>query len=219
MLIHPRYGSYFFIGEVLTTLELPPKPTLKSMPGCGSCTRCIDACPTSAFPEPMVLDARRCISYLTIEHKGIIDRALRSLMKNWVFGCDICQQVCPWQRFAATGDIELKKLIDTFAPVLSTLLLLTDKVFEEMYSGTPIARIGRDRMVRNACIAAGNSRQLDLLEHLTPLLQDHSTLVRVHAAWAVGRLGGLDQLRVSLEHEDDPDVRSEIEYALATEES
>ncbi len=200
MLIHPQRGSFFFLGEIITDAALDgDKEDTVRMPGCGTCTRCLSACPTGAFPQPCVLDARLCISYLTIEHKGFIPRDLRSRMGNWVYGCDVCQMVCPWRRFAqptplqeAFGPPDLNRA----APPVPTLLALTDETFTERFGGSPIARIKRERLVRNACVAAGNSALPDLAADLLPLLDDPSPLIRGHAGWALGRLGtGGDALR------------------------
>lgn len=219
MLIHPRRGSYFFLGEILTDIEFdaydaPMRPTM-----CGSCTRCLDACPTDAFPEPFVLDARRCISYLTIEYKGWIDRDLRPLMGNWVFGCDVCQDVCPWQRFAAPAgeSVFYPADADRAAPPLADLLALDDAGFKARYAGSPVERIKRPRLVRNACIAAGNSRSEMLVPPLLDLLDDVNPLVRGHAAWALGCFGGGEieaRLKAAHERDPDPDVRAEIAFAL-----
>lgn len=192
MLIHPRRGSYFFLGEILTThrfaaaeYDIPHRETM-----CGRCTRCLSACPTDAFPRPYVLDARRCISYLTIELKGAIPPDLRPHMGQWVYGCDVCQDVCPWNRFAVqTLEPSFFPLhLDTIAPPLADLLQLTDATFTARFSDSPIGRIKRERMVRNACVAAGNSGRRELLPFLKPLLADRSPLVQEHAAWAIGRL-------------------------------
>jgi len=217
MLIHPRRGSCFFLGEIITDLELAHDDA-PEMPGCGSCTRCLRACPTRAFPEPYVLDARLCISYLTIEHRGAIPRELRPRMGNWVYGCDVCQDVCPWQRFAqpspwtktfAPADLERA------APPLSRLLALDEAEFRESFSSSPVERIGRDQLVRNACVAAGNSGDRTLAAFLTLLLGDESELVRGHGAWALGALNtGREALQAAYSHEDDPDVRSELRAAL-----
>jgi len=217
MLIHPRRGSTFFIGEILTDLELdiydePGRATL-----CGTCTRCLAACPTNAFPRPHVLDARRCISYLTIEHKGWIARELRPLMGNWVFGCDVCQEVCPFQRFAPlTGELALYPA-DTgrAAPLLLGLLALDSTAFRARYDGSPIMRIGRDRLVRNACIAAGNWGSDTAVPALEMLLRDPNPLVRGHAVWALGMIGSSAAiLKMYYDHESDADVRAEIEMVL-----
>lgn len=189
MLIHPKAGSYFFLGEILTTQRLEEStPHRESM--CGTCTRCLNACPTNAFPQPYVLDARRCISYLTIELKSSIPSELRPYMGNWVYGCDICQAVCPWNRFAPET-LETSFFpadIDNMAPPLETLLQLTEDTFRERFAGSPIQRIKRERLVRNACVAAGNSRHKSLESLLKLLLNDPSVLIREHAAWALQQL-------------------------------
>jgi epoxyqueuosine reductase len=188
LVIHPRRGSFFFLGEILTTLTFDDydQPHTESM--CGTCTRCLNACPTKAFPRPYVLDARRCISYLTIELKGSIPLDLRPLMGNWVYGCDVCQSVCPFTRFVQpTAERAFWPVdVDRAAPPLADLLALDDEGFRARFYGSPIWRIKRDRLVRNACIAAGNSG----LAEFAPLLEslaraDRSELVREHAAWAL----------------------------------
>ncbi len=223
LLIHPRRGSSFFLGEVVTTAAFDiydaplPKATM-----CGTCTRCLTACPTEAFPAPHVLDARRCISYLTIEHKGWIDPTLRPLMGNWVYGCDVCQDVCPWeQRFARPAtDPGLHPIhVETHAaPPLLDLLTLNNETFKARYTGSPIYRIKRERLVRNACIAAGNWGHRRAAEALDTLLHDDSALVRGHAAWALTQVIGLDATRSRLEslrdHDPDPDVRGEAARLL-----
>jgi epoxyqueuosine reductase len=219
MLIHPRRGSYFFLGEILIDAEFDQYDTPARESMCGTCTRCLIACPTDAFPRPFVLDARRCISYLTIEDKGWIERELRPLMSNWVFGCDICQDVCPWQRFVLpTAEATFYPTeIDRVAPPLLDLLALADDAFRARYRGTPIYRIKRARLVRNACIAAGNWGSPDALPPLRALLSDDHPLVRGHAAWALHRIAGDDAqstLRSHYEHETDPDVRGEINALL-----
>jgi epoxyqueuosine reductase len=215
MLIHPRRGSTFFLGEILTDAEFDEYDSAARATMCGTCTRCLRACPTNAFPQPHVLDARRCISYLTIEHKGWIERDLRPLMGNWVFGCDVCQDVCPFQRFnnrtvldtgsqfsilstqsqnthvqAAELRTETREL--RTIPPLSDLLTMNSDDFARVYAGTPVGRIGRERLVRNACVAAGNGGIGAHLPLLTRLLEDDSALVRGHAAWALRRIGGDD---------------------------
>ncbi len=211
MLIHPRRGSYFFIGLIITAAALehdPPPP----MPGCGSCARCLAACPTAAFPAPFVLDARRCISYLTIEHRGAIPADLRPSMGSWVYGCDICQEVCPWQRFAAPA---LSLQPDQVAPRLDDLLTLTPDEYMRRFRGTAVWRIGRERLVRNACIAAGNSGLPALVSPLAGLLADASALIRGHAAWALGRLGApAALLECALAAEENEEVRHELAAAL-----
>lgn len=217
MLIHPRRGSYFFLGEIVTDAEFDAydAPQGKATM-CGSCTRCLRACPTHAFPAPHVLDARRCISYLTIEHKGWIDRELRAQMGNWVYGCDVCQDVCPFQRFAPeTGEAAFKPSdVERAAPPLLDLLALDDAGFQARFGGSAIARIKRERLVRNACVAAGNAQDEKHVPLLETLLDDTSPLVRGHAAWALGRLGGRAKLKLRYEQDPDADVRAEIAAAL-----
>jgi len=217
MLISPQRGSLLFLGEIITDLELEYDPPAR-LPSCGTCARCLTACPTRAFPAPYVLDARRCISYLTIEHQGFIPAALRPLMGNWVYGCDVCQEVCPWQRFSQPSSL-VEDLAppdpERVAPPLSTLLTLDDAGFDARFQGTAIHRIRRDRLVRNACVAAGNSNLPEMADYLLPLLEDRSEAVRGHAAWALGRIGGSSgALELALEWEEDHLVRAEIIAAL-----
>ena len=220
MLIHPRRGSGFFIGEILVSLEFDDydEPHRASM--CGRCTRCLTACPTDAFPAPFVLDSRRCISYHTIENKGWIDRELRSDFGNWIFGCDVCQDVCPFQRFAAETD-EVAFLpfdLNRAAPKLTDVLMSTESAFRGMFRRTPLERIGRERLIRNACVAAGNWKNEGAIPYLIQLLYDSSPLVRGHAAWALWQTMGLDssKLLTDLYHRDDDErVRQEVEALLA----
>jgi epoxyqueuosine reductase len=190
MLIHPRRGSDFFLGEILTDAEFDEydEPGRETM--CGTCARCLAACPTNAFPQPYVLDARRCISYLTIEQAGEIAPELRPLMGNWVFGCDLCQTACPWNRFAVrtfeTAFFPISP--DRAAPPLDELLTLDEAGFAARFGGTPVERIGRAQLVRNAAIAAGNSGHAGLIPRLENLRQDDSAPVRDQAAWALARL-------------------------------
>ncbi len=220
LLISPRRGSYFFLGEIITDLAFDEydQPHRETM--CGSCTRCQTACPTSAFPAPYVLDARRCISYLTIENRGWIDRDLRPLLGNWIMGCDVCQAVCPWQRFAIQTQETafFPSDLERAAPALLDLLRLTDETFAARYAATPLSRIKRERLVRNACIATGNWGHPSARMLLSALLDDHSPLVRGHAAWALGRIGGpvaQTALAARLPQEPEPLVREEIEWALS----
>jgi epoxyqueuosine reductase len=219
MLIHRRRGSDFFLGEVLTTAEFDAYDQPEAASRCGTCTRCLAACPTEAFPQPYVLDARRCISYLTIEHAGWIDRALRPKLGNWVFGCDICQAVCPWQRFA------VQSLENEFYPVgperaaprLADLLELTEAGFQELFGESAVERAGRDQLVRNACLAAANGSQVQLAPLLERRLGDTSAMVRGHAAWALGRLTAADArpaLRAALGREQDAGAAAELRLAL-----
>ncbi len=221
MLIHPRRGSYFFLGEILTDLVFGAYDQPRRETMCGSCTRCQAACPTNAFPRPYVLDARRCISYLTIENKGWIDRELRPLMGNWIFGCDMCQDVCPFNRFALpTREATfLPTDVDRAAPPLLDLLHINESGFQARFAGSPIARIKRDRLVRNACVAAGNWGSDEAVPALLDLLRDLSPLVRGHAVWALARIQGEHSrpaLIPMLDREADPHVQDEIRAALHT---
>jgi len=226
MLIDPRYGSWFFLGVLLTTLPLDYDAPLSSAlsptlsqgargPSCGRCRRCLDACPTAAFPAPYVLDARRCVSYLTIELKGWIPAELRPLMGNWVYGCDVCQDVCPFNRFAApTAEAAFRPdTWDTAAPPLLDLLALDEESFARRFAGSPVRRIGRARLVRNACVAAGNWGSAAAVPALASLLADAAPIVRGHAAWALRRIGGATAhaaLAAVLTTEGDPDVVREL---------
>lgn len=193
MLIHPRRGSYRFLGELLLSLpfdayDAPHRPTM-----CGTCTRCLSACPTGALLTPYTLDARLCISYLTIELKGSIPVDLRPLTGNWVYGCDICQEACPFTRFVQpTAERAFYPAeIDRAAPPLLDLLALDDDSFRARFAGSPILRIKRERLVRNACVAAGNSGLAEFVPALDRLASaDPSPLVQEHAAWALERLAG-----------------------------
>ncbi len=219
MLIHPRRGGSFFIGEIVTSLEFDDydEPHRETM--CGTCARCLAACPTDAFPKPYVLDARRCISYHTIENKGWIDRELRSDFGNWIFGCDICMDVCPFQRFSEeTQEVAFLPFdIDRVAPPLTDILISTEASYRAMFRRTPIERIKREQMVRNACIAAGNWRDERAIPHLIQLLYDKSALVRGHAAWALWRTMELDASKLLADlhrRDDDERVRGEVEALL-----
>lgn len=216
MLINPRRGSYFFLGELLTEIVFDAYDPAHRETMCGTCNRCAAACPTNAFPQPYVLDARRCISYLTIEHKGWIDRDLRLLMGNWVYGCDICQDVCPFSRFVVPTrePAFIPVTLDRVAPPLLDLLRMDLQEFDQRFADSPIARLGRDRLVRNACVAAGNWGSEITISALSSLLNDPNPLVRGHAAWALGRIGSYSPLVDMLENEPDPQVREEIQLAL-----
>lgn len=216
MLIHPRRGSTFFLGEILTSLEFDyyEQPHRETM--CGRCTRCLMACPTNAFPQPYVLDARRCISYLTIEHKASIDLALRPLMGNWVYGCDVCQEVCPFQRFATPSQEAAfsPEPIERAAPLLVDLLALDAESFQRQYYGSPIYRIKHERLIRNACVAAGNSKVTGFMPILKELLHHSNPLIRGHAAWGLWRLNGEQPsavLETYLHTEMDASTRLEVE--------
>jgi epoxyqueuosine reductase len=187
-LVSREDGSWLFLGAIYTDLAL--EPSIPHPVRCGSCTRCLDACPTNAFPAPFQLDARRCISYLTIEHKGPIPHEFREAMGNRIYGCDDCLAVCPWNRFAeaARANQAFHPRAELTAPALNDLLALDDASFRQVFAGSPIKRIGRNRMVRNAAIAAGNSGSPELVPALQRLTADDDAVVAEAAAWAVGRL-------------------------------
>jgi epoxyqueuosine reductase len=180
-------GSWFFLGAIFTTLDLPPDAPEVSH--CGSCTACLDACPTGAFPAPYQLDARRCISYLTIEHKGPVDEALRPLLGNRIYGCDDCLAACPWNKFAVAPH-EIGYQARVGLPELADLAGLDDQAFRARFAGSPIKRIGRDRMLRNVLYAIGNSGMADLAPHAARHLDDPDPAVADAARWALARLGG-----------------------------
>ncbi len=186
-LVSRAHGSWLFLGAILTTAELAPDEPERD--SCGSCRRCLDVCPTNAFPAPYRLDPRRCISYLTIEHKGPIDRELRPLMGNRIYGCDDCLAVCPWNKFAVAGrETRLHARIETDNPPLADLLPLDDAQFRRRFAGTPVKRTGRDRFLRNVLIAVGNSGDRAHRDGAARLLGDASPLVRGAAVWALSRL-------------------------------
>lgn len=221
MLIHPQRGSTFFLGEILTTLEFDAYDTPHREAMCGTCDRCRAACPTGAFPQPYVLDARRCISYLTIEHKGWIPADLRPSMGNWIMGCDVCQDVCPFNRFAVPTreSAFMEDDINRIAPRLLNVLTLDETSFKARYGGTPVARLTRERLVRNACIAAGNWRSDETADALCRLLTDPSPLLRGHAAWALGRLpisgaAVRQAIGAALARETDMQVRAELHMVM-----
>jgi epoxyqueuosine reductase len=188
-LVSREFGSWLFLGVVLTVLDLAPD--VPESDHCGECQRCLDICPTKAFPAPYQLDARRCISYLTIEHKGHIAREFRVPMGNRIYGCDDCLAVCPWNKFATPTPLdEFRGRLDLEAPLLAELAALDDANFRTRFSGSPIKRVGRDRFVRNVLIAIGNSGDPRLAEPARRLLDDPSPLVRAMAIWALSRLLG-----------------------------
>jgi len=189
-LVSRAHGSWLFLGEVFTTLEFAPAPP--SGGGCGSCSACLDICPTAAFPAPYQLDARRCISYLTIEHKGPIPLELRPLMGNRIYGCDDCLAVCPWNKFARPGrDEKLRAREALAAPRLAELAALDDAAFRALFAGSPVKRIGRDRFVRNVLIAIGNSGDCTLSKVAERLRADTDPVVAEAADWAAARLASL----------------------------
>lgn len=186
-LVSRAHGSWLFLGAILTSAEITPD--LPESDHCGSCRRCLDVCPTAAFPAPYVLDARRCIAYLTIEHKGHIDPEFRRALGNRIFGCDDCLAVCPWNKFAsAARESRFQARVDTDNPPLADLLALDEQAFRTRFAGTPVKRTGRDRFLRNVLIAAGNSGERALAPHIRALLGDASPLVRAMAIWALRRL-------------------------------
>jgi epoxyqueuosine reductase len=214
-LLTPSHGSWVFLGQLITDLPLEPDPPLKKT--CGSCVRCIDACPTGAIVAPYVIDNARCIAYLTIENRGPIPRQLRPLMRDWVFGCDICQDVCPVNVKAAyTREQAFQKR--RFSSVdLVGLLRMTEEQFRERFRNSPAKRARLAGLRRNACVALGNAGDPAALPALAEALEDAEPLVRSHAAWALGRLGGLEasrSLESALGREGDPAVLEEIQAAL-----
>jgi len=216
-LVSRRFGSWLFLGAIFTTLDLAPDPA--EADHCGTCRACLDVCPTAAFPAPYRLDARRCISYLTIEHKGPIPRALRPLMGNRIYGCDDCLAVCPWNKYARQGrEAKLAARATLQGPALADLAGLDDPGFRRMFAKTAIKRTGRDRFVRNVLIAVGNSADPALAICAERLLADPAPLVRGAAVWALGRLIAPDALEaLAARHrtaEPDPGVREEWAAAL-----
>ena len=186
-LVSRDLGSWFFIGSVFTTAEIEPDPP--EIDHCGSCRACLDACPTDAFPAPHQIDARRCISYLTIEHHGPVDTELRPLLGNRIYGCDDCLAVCPWNKFAVEArEIRYHARQDLIAPKLAELAELDDAAFRAKFSGSPIKRIGRNRFVRNVLYAMGNSGLTAYLPQVTQLTKDPDDTVADAARWALGRL-------------------------------
>jgi len=211
-LVSRDFGSWLFLGLIFTDLDLPPDAP--ETDHCGSCRKCLDICPTDAFPAPYQLDARRCISYLTIEHKGAIPAQLREKMGNRIYGCDDCLAVCPWNKFAETAaEAKLRARADLIAPDLARLADLDDAGFRALFSGSPVKRIGRDRFLRNVMIAVGNSGARRLVGVAERRLDDDSPLVRAMAVWALGRLlGRKDFLALAARRagqERDEDVRAE----------
>ncbi|MGF1605101.1 MAG: tRNA epoxyqueuosine(34) reductase QueG [Rhodothalassiaceae bacterium] len=186
-LVSRDYGSWLFLGALFTNLVLPPDA--READHCGSCRRCLDICPTDAFPAPYQLDARRCLSYLTIEHKGPIPEEFRAAMGNRIYGCDDCLAVCPWNKFARiASDAHFHARVELQAPELADLAALDEAGFRQLFAGSPIKRIGRDRFVRNVCIAIGNSGKPDLKPVVETLTDDASDVVRDAAGWALAQL-------------------------------
>jgi epoxyqueuosine reductase len=212
-LVSRQYGSWLFLGSIFTTLDLPADETAED--SCGSCRACLDICPTAAFPEPYRLDARRCISYLTIEHNGPIPRELRPMMGNRIYGCDDCLAVCPWNKFAIEGrEAKLAARDSLRAPRLADLARLDDAAFRAMFSKSPVKRAGRDRFVRNVLIAIGNSGAASLAPEAERLLDDASPLVRGAAVWALSRLISRERLAALQKPEGNLFVQEEWQAAL-----
>ncbi len=215
-ILTPGLGSWVFLGQIITDLELEPDPPLSK--SCGSCVRCIDACPTGAITAPYVIDNARCISYLTIENRGSVPVELRPLLGDWVFGCDICQEVCPVNRKAQPVRNHDERGKQLSALDLAEMLALTPDQFLERFRGTPIMRAKLAGMKRNACIALGNLCDPRTVPALARALSEEEPLVRAHAAWALGRLGGawaIAALRQAAAAEEDLQVLEEIDAALA----
>jgi len=210
-LVSRQFGSWLFLGAILTTAEL--EPDAPETDHCGSCRACLDICPTDAFPAPYQLDARRCISYLTIENKGPIPHEFRHAMGNRIYGCDDCLAACPWNKFAqAAHEAKLSAREDLAAPAIAELLALDDAGFRAHFSGSPVKRIGRDRFVRNVLIAAGNSGEASLVGQVRALTADPAPVVRGAAVWALARLAPIEAQHLAAERmrdENDADVASE----------
>ena len=213
-LVSREFGSWLFLGSIFTTLELPADES--EIDHCGNCHRCLDVCPTDAFPAPYKLDARRCISYLTIENKGPIPREFRKAMGNRIYGCDDCLAVCPWNKFAQAS-AEMKFHARTQAPRLADLCKLDDAAFRALFRKSPVKRIGRDRFLRNVLIAVGNSGDATLASDARTLLNDPSPLVRGAAVWALSQL--LPQkdfaAAAAVHAPEEPDTQVQQEWAQA----
>ncbi|HEY3919979.1 MAG TPA: tRNA epoxyqueuosine(34) reductase QueG [Stellaceae bacterium] len=215
-LVSRAYGSWLFLGEIYLSITL--EPDTPEADHCGACHACLDVCPTQAFPAPYQLDARRCISYLTIEHKGHIPEPLRAAIGNRIYGCDDCLAVCPWNKFAQAAR-ETRFAARAEAPALAELTVLDDAAFRTRFAGTPLKRTGRDRFLRNVLIAIGNSAETSLAPLVAARLADPSPLVRAMAVWALARLIDKDEFaRLAALHvasEDDAEVHAEWTTALA----
>ncbi len=210
------HGSWVFLAALMTDLEMEPDDPLKR--SCGECVRCIPACPTGAIVAPYVIDARRCISYLTIECRGPIPRHLRPLMGDWVFGCDVCQEVCPVNNGVAVATMPVLKRTGFSVLELVPLLSMTQQEFSARFRHTPIKRAKMVGLKRNACVALGNIGDPRAVPALGKALMENEPLVRGHAAWALGRIGGQEAIRLleqALECEASAEVREEIEAAMA----
>ncbi|MDK4731746.1 tRNA epoxyqueuosine(34) reductase QueG [Rhizobium sp. CNPSo 3490] len=214
-LVSRTHGSWLFLGTMFTTADLAVDAP--EIDHCGSCRACLDICPTAAFPAPYQIDARRCISYLTIEHKGPIDPELRVLIGNRIYGCDDCLAACPWNKFASSAsEIKLQAREELKEPSIAFLLTLDDAAFRSFFSGSPVKRIGRDRFIRNVLIAAGNSRERALIPQCRLLADDASPVVRGMAVWALSRLMKADEFSAFAGQrvdESDDEVRNEWRLA------
>ena len=211
-LVSRELGSWLFLGSIFTTADIPPDQPDRDH--CGSCRACLDACPTKAFPSPYRIDARRCISYLSIENKGPIPLEFRKAMGNRIYGCDDCLSVCPWNKFAqATSEMKLKARVDLKAPRLADFLALDDPSFRTLFSGSPVKRIGRDRFLRNVLIATGNSDDPSLVPQVESLLEDPAAVVRGAAVWAIKQLADEEHFKILKNRlaslEEDDTVRAE----------
>ncbi|MGL4325372.1 MAG: tRNA epoxyqueuosine(34) reductase QueG [Beijerinckiaceae bacterium] len=216
VLVSRDHGNWLLLGFIFATVELPADAA--EIDHCGSCTRCLDICPTNAFPAPHQLDARRCIAYLTIEHQGQIDRELRPLIGNRIFGCDDCLAICPWNKFArASADMKLAERADLRGRSLAEYIALDDPAFRTLFAGTPVKRTGRDRFVRNVLVAMGNSADPACVPDVVAALDDPSPLVRGMAVWALQQLDPAQfkaQSYRALQERDDQ-VRSEWDAAAS----
>ncbi|WP_027574766.1 tRNA epoxyqueuosine(34) reductase QueG [Bradyrhizobium sp. WSM1743] len=211
-LVSREFGSWLFLGAIYTTLDLPRDAA--EIDHCGSCRACLDICPTAAFPAPYKLDARRCISYLTIENKGPIPHEFRKSIGNRIYGCDDCLAACPWNKFAQEGrEAKLAARDELRAPALAELARLDDAAFRALFTKSPVKRIGRDRFLRNVLIAIGNSGEVALAEEARRLLNDESALVRGAAVWALGQLMSREEFEAmrtsAIAREHDESVREE----------
>ena len=217
-LVSREFGSWLFLGAIFTTAELPPDPA--DIDHCGSCRACLDICPTAAFPAPYKLDARRCISYLTIEHKGPIPHQFRTAIGNRIYGCDDCLAVCPWNKFAQQGrETKLAARAPLRAPDLAALARLDDAAFRALFAKSPVKRIGRVRFIRNVLIAIGNSGDRALAAEAARLLDDEAPLIRGAAVWALSQLMARDAFAKlasdAIRAEADESVREEWRHAGA----
>jgi epoxyqueuosine reductase len=219
VLIQGQAGSWFFLGEILTDLEL--EEDAPAVDQCGTCVACIDVCPTDAIVGPYQLDARKCIAYLTIEYHGVIPREIRPQMGAWIFGCDLCLEICPWNKHPVPArEQDLIPREATTSPILEELIGMTDDEFLGRFAGTPVMRARRDGLVRSVCVAMGNSGDRSLVPALIRALDEDVPLVQIHAAWALGRLGGEEAVAALKAARDRATGRpgdelvEEIEFAL-----